>query len=253
MWDEPQALNKLSGMLVGIAAVLLLIGVLHYVLRLPVFALRTVQLDVAPQRVSAAEVASVVRNELRGNFFTIDLEQTRRDFEKLPWVRKVDVRRHFPWQIDVKLEEHVALARWNGSQLVDTHGEVFDAACGGVVSKAAGTHRIPTCGAAGQTLPTLNGPDGSAADVAQRYSRFTQMLLPLGQQIAQLSLSPRGAWQLWLRNGLKVELGREQIEQRLARFVTVYPYSLGTMQKPARYVDLRYRNGFAAYLSAAHG
>jgi len=249
MWDEPQALNKLSGMLAGIAVALLLFGALHYMLRLPVFALRTVQLDTAPQRVSAAEVASVVRNELRGNFFTVDLEQTRRDFEKLPWVRKVDVRRHFPWQIDVKLEEHVALARWNGSQLVDTHGEVFDAECGG----ASGTHRPPLCGEAGQVLPTLNGPDGSAADVAQRYSRFTQMLLPLGQQIAQLSLSPRGAWQLWLRDGLKVELGREQMEQRLARFVTVYPYSLGAMHKPARYVDLRYRNGFAAYLVAAHG
>jgi cell division protein FtsQ len=234
MWDEPQALNKLSGMLIGIAAVLLLVGVLHYVLRLPVFALRTVQLDTAPQQVSTAEVASVVRNELRGNFFTVDLEQTRRDFEKLPWVRKVDVRRHFPWQLDVKLEEHEALARWNGSQLVDTHGGVFDAQTK-------------------QALPNLDGPDGSAADVAQRYSRFSQMLLPLGQQIAQLSLSPRGAWQLWLRDGLKVELGREQMEQRLARFVAVYPYSLGTMQQPAHYVDLRYRNGFAAYLSAAHG
>jgi len=252
MWDEPQALNKLSGMLVGIAAVLLLIGVLHYVLRLPVFALRTVQLDTAPQRVSEEEVASVVRNELRGNFFTVDLGQTRHDFEKLPWVRKVDVRRHFPWQLDVKIEEHVALARWNGAQLVDTHGEVFDAQCGGVTSKASGA-RLPPCGAAGQTLPTLNGPDGSAADVAERYSRFSQMLSPLGQQIAQLSLSPRGAWQLWLRDGMKVELGRERMEQRLARFVEVYPYSLGTMHKTTRYVDLRYRNGFAASLTAARG
>jgi cell division protein FtsQ len=233
MWDEPQALNKLSGMLVGIAAALLLFGVLHYVLQLPQFALRTVQLDTAPQRVNIADVTAVVRNQLRGNFFTVDLQQTRRDFEKLPWVRKVDVRRHFPWQLDVRLEEHVALARWNGSQLVDTHGEVFDAQTR-------------------QALPTLNGPDGSAADVAQRYTRFSQMLQPLGQQISQLSLSPRGAWQLWLSNGLKVELGREQMEQRLARFVTVYPYSLGTMHKPARYVDLRYHNGFAASLSA-HG
>ena len=233
MWDEPQALNKLSGMLVGIAAALLLLGVLHYVLRLPQFALRTVQLDTVPQRVSMADVAAVVRNELRGNFFTVDLQQTRRDFEQLPWVRKVDVRRHFPWQLDVTLEEHVALARWNGSQLVDTHGEVFDAQTR-------------------QVLPALNGPAGSAADVAQRYNRFSQMLQPLGQQISQLSLSPRGAWQLWLSNGLKVELGREQMEQRLAQFVAVYPYSLGTMHNPVSYVDLRYHNGFAAYMPA-HG
>jgi cell division protein FtsQ len=234
MWDEPQALRKLSNTLFGIAAVLLLFGALDYALHLPVFALRTVQLDAVPQRVDVADVKSVVRNELRGNFFTVDLEQTRRDFEKLPWVRKVDVRRHFPWQLDVKLEEQVALAHWNGSQLVNTDGEVFDANTA-------------------QALPSLSGPDGSAAAVAQRYTRFSEMLSALGQQIAKLSLSPRGAWQLRLQDGLRVELGREQMEQRLARFVAVYPYSLGTMQQPTRYVDLRYRNGFAAYLPAAHG
>ena len=234
MWDEPQALNKLSGALLGIAAALLLFGSLHYALHLSVFALRTVQLDVVPQRVNIADVESVVRNQLHGNFFTVDLEQTRRDFEQLPWVRKVDVRRHFPWQLDVKLEEQVALARWNGAQLVNTYGEVFDAKTD-------------------QKLPSLSGPDGSAAEVALRYTRFSQMLSPLGQRVTQLGLSPRGAWQLRLQDGLQVKLGREQMEQRLARFVAVYPYSLETMQQPARYVDLRYHNGFAAYLPTAHG
>lgn len=253
MWDEPQALNKLSGTLFGIAVALLLFGALHYALHLPVFALRTVQLDVVPQRVNVADVEAVVRNELRGNFFTVDLEQTRRDFEQLPWVRKVDVRRHFPWRLDVKLEEQVALAHWNGTQLVNTHGEVFDAQCGGVTPTASGTHRPPPCGETDQKLPSLSGPEGSAAEVALRYSRFSQMLSSLGQRVTQLDLSPRGAWQLRLQDGLQVKLGREQMEQRLARFVAVYPYSLATMQQPARYVDLRYRNGFAAYLPVKHG
>jgi cell division protein FtsQ len=236
-----------------------------------------VQLDVAPQRINVADVEAVVRNKLRGNFFTVDLEQTRRDFEKLPWVRKVDVRRHFPWRLDVALEEQVALARWNGTQLMNTHGEVFDAECGRVMPKAAprpdavrvsdsglptfgvlhagasGTHRPPSCGETDQVLPSLSGPDGSAAEVTLRYTRFSQILSPLGQRIAELGLSPRGAWQLRLQDGLQVRLGREQMEQRLARFVAVYPYSLATMQQPARYVDLRYRNGFAAYLPTAHG
>jgi cell division protein FtsQ len=83
----------------------------------------------------------------------------------------------------------------------------------------------------------------------QRYVRFGAMLMPLKQKIVQISLSPRWAWQLRLDNGMVLELGREQMEQRLARFVQVYPYSLAAMQQPVRYVDLRYRNGFAAYLS----
>jgi cell division protein FtsQ len=64
----------------------------------------------------------------------------------------------------------------------------------------------------------------------------------------QISLSPRHAWQLRLSNGMALELGREQPQQRLARFVAVYPYSMAPMQRTVSYVDLRYQNGFAAYL-----
>jgi cell division protein FtsQ len=64
----------------------------------------------------------------------------------------------------------------------------------------------------------------------------------------QISLSPRHAWQLRLNNGMVLELGHEQSQQRLGRFVAVYPYSLASMQHTVNYVDLRYQNGFAAYL-----
>ncbi|MBI1175605.1 MAG: FtsQ-type POTRA domain-containing protein [Sideroxydans sp.] len=234
MWDDPLALRKLSNALFGIAAALLLFVTLDYALHLPVFALRAVRLSAPPQRVPEKLIAQVVHNELHGNFFTVDLAEAQHGFEQLPWVRKASVRRHFPWQLDVDLEEQVALAHWNGTQLVNTHGEVF----------AAEDE---------QALPSLIGPDDAAAEVAQRYIRFGEMLAPIKQQVAQLSLSPRGAWQLRLQDGMVVELGREQMEQRLARFVAVYPYSLATMPQPVRYVDLRYRNGFAAYLPAAHG
>lgn len=253
MWDDPRALRKLSNALYGIVAVLLAIGALHYALHLPVFALRGVQLQAHPQRVDLAQIESVVHNEVRGNFFTVNLAEVQHDFEKLPWVRKVSVRRHFPWRLDVEIEEQVALARWNGERLLNTHGEIFAATCGGGMPEAPGTRRPPPCGDTDQDLPSLSGPDEAANEVAQRYTRFGEMLAPIGQQITQLNLSPRGAWQLKLQDGMQVELGREQMEQRLARFVTVYPYSLAALQQPVHYVDLRYRSGFAASLQAAHG
>lgn len=229
MWDKPQALSQLANALFGISLLLALYGAVHYTVHLPIFPLRAVQLEAAPQRVDAAQVESIVRNELRGNFFTVDLESTRKAFEKLPWVRKASVRRQLPWRLEVELEEHVALAHWNGTTLVNTHGEVFAAE-------------------SEQALPGFIGQPDSAAEVAQMYGAFDKQLAPLGQQIAQISLSPRRAWQLRLHNGMVLELGREQPQQRLARFVAVYPYSLATMQRKINYVDLRYRNGFAAYM-----
>ncbi|MDE2118135.1 MAG: FtsQ-type POTRA domain-containing protein, partial [Betaproteobacteria bacterium] len=153
MWDKPHLLRMASGTLFGFSLVLALYGALHYVLHLPVFPLRAVQLSAAPHQVNTAQIEAVVRNEVHGNFFTVDLESTRRAFEKLPWVRKVSVRRHFPWRLEVSLEEHVALAHWNGTELVNTHGEVF-------------------AGAAEQELPKFIGQPDTAAEVALVYNAF---------------------------------------------------------------------------------
>ncbi len=229
MWDNPQLLRGTANALFGASLLLVLYGAAHYVLHLPLFAVEQVRLTQVPKEVAQEQVLAVLRSELRGNFFTADLEHTRRALEQLPWVRSVNVRRHFPGRLDVELEEHVAMARWNGEALVNTYGEVF----------SAETDKV---------LPNFIGQPGASAEVAQMYAAFGKQLAALKLDIAQISLSPRHAWELRLQNGLVLELGREQMDQRLARFVDVYPYSLAALPLPANYVDLRYRNGFAAYL-----
>jgi cell division protein FtsQ len=226
MWDDAQALRKLYRTLFGISLALVLFGVLHYALHLPVFAPRAVYLENVPVRVPLDMVEEVVHRDMPGNFFTANLDRTRQAFEQLPWVRKASVRRHFPWQLDVAIEEHVALAHWNGSQLINVQGEVFKAQ-------------------SGEPLPDFSGPDEAAAEVAQKYRRFGEMLAPLGEEIAQISLSQRLAWRVRLKSGTELELGREQVEERMARFVAAYPQSVGALKRPVNYVDMRYRNGFA--------
>jgi cell division protein FtsQ len=48
-----------------------------------------------------------------------------------------------------------------------------------------------------------------------------------------------------LANGLTLELGRDEIEARLARFVSAYGRTVATLGRRVDYVDLRYSNGFA--------
>lgn len=229
MWDNAPLLRILANLLFGVSAMLMLYGAVRYVLHLPVFPLNAVLLKNVPRQVSTEQMERVVHEQVRGNFFTVDLKRTRMAFEQLPWVRKVSVRRVFPWSLEVEVEEQVALARWNGTALVNTYGEVFSAA-------------------SDQALPEFLGQPDSSAQMANMYGELTQELRPLQQQIAQLSLSPRFAWQVRLGNGMVLELGREQMQQRLASFVDVYPYSLATLARSVTHVDLRYRNGFAAYL-----
>ena len=144
--------------------------------------------------------------------------------ERLPWVRRVAVRRVWPDRLEISIEEHVALARWNDDALVNTHGERF-------------------LGKTRESLPLFIGPVGSQAEVARRYASFGAIVAPLGTKIERVTLSARHAWQLRLANGLHVALGRDAdlAETRLRRFVEVYPGA----KSNSEYVDLRYPNGFA--------
>jgi cell division protein FtsQ len=227
MWDNAPLLRNMANTLISFSVLAMLYGVIYYAVHLPgLFPLQNVSLSVAPQQVDAAGVLQVIHNEVQGNFFTVDIERLRQSLEKLPWVRSAGIRREFPHHLEVQLEEYQPLARWNNNALVDSQGEVFVAQSDLV-------------------MPDFVGQDGTAAEVAQRYEQFSQQLSGLDLQVTRLVLSPRHAWQLRLSNGMVLELGREDVQQRLTRFVEAYPYSLAAIQSRVKYVDLRYSNGFA--------
>lgn len=226
MWDRPELLNAAANVLYAVAAALAAYAAVLTVASLPVFPLREVRVIEPPAHVTPGEIEALVKRELRGNFFTLDLAAARAAFERLPWVRRAAVRRLWPGRLEVALEEHVPLARWGGRALVNTHGEVFE-----------GTYD-------GQ-LPLFDGPAGTAKEIAIQYEYFRRILADIELAPGELHVSPRRAWKIKLENGLTLELGREQIEARLARFVTAYGRTVVRLGRRVDYVDLRYANGFA--------
>ncbi|HZF22118.1 MAG TPA: cell division protein FtsQ/DivIB [Burkholderiales bacterium] len=226
MWDNAAVLNRAANLLYGAAALLIVYGCIHYVVHLPVFPLREIRVIGDVGHVTNEQVAAVTARELRGNFFTVDLAQAREAFEKLPWVRTVNVRRQWPDRLEVAVEEHQPLARWGSTALVNAHGEVFEAA---ISSK----------------LPVFFGPEGTAVEVVARYAEFDRLLAPIGRKVVLITLSARRAWQLRLDDGTVLQLGRENLEARLAGFVSAYPRTVARLPQPPSHVDLRYSNGFA--------
>ena len=226
MWDKPDALNLIANVLFAAAALLLAYGVLHFAMRLPFFPLREIRITEAPLHVTPEQIEAIVVREIKGNIFTLDLERTRAAFEKLPWVRAVNVRRQWPDRLDVSFEEHVPLGRWSPTALVNTYGELFTAAYDG-------------------TLPSFVGPAGSEKEIAIQYGYFKRSLAAIKLVPTQVQVSPRRAWQLRVSTGTTLQLGRDNIEPRLDRFVSVYERTLGRLQRRIGYVDLRYPNGFA--------
>ena len=144
---------------------------------------------------------------------------------RLPWVREAAVRRRFPDAVEVTLEVHEPLARWNDASLVSKRGEVF-----------AVRYEEP--------LPRFRGQDAAAPLMARQYPAMVSALAALDSPIAELRLSARGAWQVKLASGLELELGRGDVETRMARFVAAWP-QLAARGIAPQHADLRYPNGFA--------
>jgi cell division protein FtsQ len=225
VWNDEATLARLTRWSVMLAALLLTWSALVAVSRLSVFDLREVKVNGA-QHVTREQVDLVVHQHLTGNFFSANLDAARAAFTKLPWVRDASVRRHWPDALEVTLEEHKPLARWGDAALLNSYGEVFQAATA-------------------QVLPLLSGPMGSEKEVAQRYAEFSKTLLPLHQRLVEVNLSARRSWAIRLGNGMQIALGREQLTPRLTQFVALYPSTLANVATPVQYVDLRYPNGFA--------
>jgi len=244
MWDNPRLLNVAANALMGVAALIFTYTALQLLLRSPLFPLREIVVRGELKNANREEIANAVEG-IGGNFFAADLAAVRGRLEQVSWVRRVDARRIWPDHIEVRLQEHVAFARWGDSGLVNSFGEPF----------AAGMDATELA-----RLPLFAGPAGTEAELARRYRQFVELLAPLGYVPDRIVLTPRHAWRLRTAAGLDLELGRdgaEPVEQRLARFVAAYPDSLGRLPQAAaearRHVDLRYPNGFALRVAGWRG
>ena len=232
MWDSPRQLTAVALGLALLALLLLCWGAATWAVRQPVFALRQIVIAGTLSQVNPAHLEAVVREELRGNFFTMQLPDARQSLRRVPWVRDVALRRQWPNRLEILVIEHSPLARWNDNALVDKEGEVFIADYDG-------------------ELPQFTGPEGSAGQMSARFAEFGIALARAGLAIGEIRLSARGGWELKTAStpALTIALGRNDPGQRLGRFVDYYARTVGALARAGtrvEYADLRYRNGFAA-------
>jgi len=226
MWDKPRLLNWFANLLYAISVVLMLYALVFVVVHLPIFPLREVKIDGQLAHVNREQIKLIVGKHLKGNFFTLDLVKARDAFQKLPWAREVSVRRRWPDKLEVAIEEHQALARWGNIALVNTHGELFQAATDA-------------------ELPVFYGPGDGVMEVTKSYGNYSKILNQADIKIAQVTLSPRRSWEIKTDKGLLIALGRVDMDARLNKFAGAYQSTLSQLNVQVAYADLRYPNGFA--------
>ena len=236
-----QAVTQLLGWVMVALAVA---AALTWVSRQPFFQIRQVRIEGELQRNNLPTVRANALPRIHGDYFSVDLIRARQVFETVPWVRKAVVRRVWPNELRVTLEEHRPAAYWShderDDQLVNIQGEVFDVNIGDVED---------------EHLPTLKAPTHATADQAQQMlqmlGRLRTVLAPLGSEIDTLELNDRGNWIVTLDDDAVIYLGRGEIPdviERASRFVRTLPQLQAQYGQPLASADLRYPKGYAVKL-----
>ena len=235
-------MNVTASFMFGGACILVLVLVVGWALRHPVFSIARIVVEGELVHNNAVTLRANVAPHLAGNFFTIDLAQAQAAFEQVPWVRKAQVRRAYPNSLRVLLHEHVAQAYWgeaSGAAMVNTLGEVFEANLGELEREG---------------MPRLDGPQGSAPQVLRMFYALEPLFASMELSVDALALRDRGSWLLVLDNGARIELGNgtpEEVLQRTQRWLRTVRTVLHQYQRPANaieYADLRYADGYALRL-----
>ncbi len=244
-------MNAVTALLVAAMLVAAAALALRWVVRLPVFAIRAIQVDGDVTRNSEASLRANALSRLSGSFLSMNLQEGRDAFESVPWVRRAVVQRVWPSRLLVKLEEHKPSAYWEikadgaDSQsdasvdrlLVNSFGEVFQANLGDVED---------------DDLPILAGPKGSAPAMLQMWQGLQVISAAMGEQVERLDLSGRGSWRVSLEKGAVIELGRgseAEILSRYGQFVRSITQITSLNRAPLLSADLRHAEGYAVRLS----
>lgn len=191
------------------------------------------------RHVTAASIRAALAGKLRGNYFTMRLDDVRRQLETVPWVAEASVRRVWPDRLRVTLREHHALGAWADGRLLSDAGVLF----------AANVAEAEVYG----PLPEFDGPDDAARDIAQRYPAIAARLEPLALAVDAVEVSDRRSWAVLARadgSTTRLELGRddtpEAVQRRLGDIVAAWPLMTARLGAVPDRIDARYANGIAA-------
>ena len=178
--------------------------------------------------VTVEDVRAVLRDDPAvSNFFKLDVNQIQQRIEALPWVYQASIRKRWPALLYVYVVEQSPRALWGDDRLLSDKGGIFKAPL----------ERLK------HPLVKLSGPDEMAGRIWDEYVSYERILALNGYHVESLNLTNRHSWELQVKGGPKLILGRGDARARLQRFIDVYP--LLEERERIAYLDMRYDTGIA--------
>ena len=180
------------------------------------------------QLISKQRATELIGNEIDGDFLQLDLMELKEALLSDPWVEKVTLNRRWPDTLVVKIIEQKPIARW-GDGFLNQRGEIIRVEEAGPLSG----------------LPWLQGNEADAIEILQQYQDLSQILRSRGLDVLELKCDNKKSWRLTVKNHVEIAIGRDQVMEKIRRFVTVYDAHLSSVWSDVKAIDVRYTNGVA--------
>ena len=174
-------------------------------------------------------------------FLSTDLDAVKEYIELLPWVYQVTVSRVWPGEINVVIEEQVAVSYWNQEGFINAQGQLF----------------MPSSIDPTLPIPVLNYDrplDNQDRLEMYKLFRYIQQELIISKlEPIELTQNLRGAWEVKLSNGIDVTLGhidseddtRKSLDNKLERVGKLLMPKSNIAIDRIEKLDTRYPNGIA--------
>ena len=179
--------------------------------------------------VNKDDISKAVKYLYSKSFFDIDLNYLKNKLEKIEWVRKINVRRSYPNEIIIDIEEHTPILIWNNKMYINMYGEKFN------VSKID------------KNIPLLISDESRINEVFTYFKLFNEKLSSrkLDFKITKIMENEIRSLTISLSSGINIQLGSKDVNNKITLFFEIYK-SLNTRDlNKIRYIDMRYSNGFS--------
>ena len=163
------------------------------------------------------------------SFFNFKINILKKEIEKVSWVKSADIRRVYPGEIKIYIEEHIPIAIWNNESYMNNIGDIF------FVNDIK------------KNLPIISSNQSGNKIMFEYFSLLLKYISDenFDIKIKKIEENDIRSLSAYLSSGIIVKFGSKDIRNKIHTFIKVYKTLNTSDLEKIRYIDMRYSNGFS--------
>ena len=194
------------------------------------FPISDIRLGQKSLNVDENEIFKIAERYLKNkSFFNIKLDYLKNSIEKVAWVKNAYIRRSYPNEVIIFIEEYTPVAVWNNDSYISENGYIFSA------------NKIE------KKLPKISSYSNRNIIIFEYFSLISDGIRKnkLNDKILLIKENEIRSLTVLLESNIAIKFGSKNIEERIGIFFKAYKTLNTSDLKKIRYIDMRYSNGFS--------